>query len=871
MTTGSNPFAGRRFQDENGNPIVPGKQIGVGGGGTVCDVDGQPNSVVKIWHSDTIPEDADIKIRYMVNNPVTPELGANWRITWPQHAVFENGAIAGYIMPKLDYTLPWVAIIEYYNSAAAESRGEAQARDILIDDRVRIAQNLALGFRAVHEAGYVIGDVNQSNAEANRQNDVAFMDCDSYGFTDPVSGRTFSDNMAQDGYQAPEFQGDFVRTQEQDLFALAVLIFLLLTGSHPYRVTGQHAADYPTLTERVRAWLFPPADQTITTPQAYVDAWDTLTDKQKELFHRCFDKAHQGQPRPKPEDWVEALQELPTVAEPPPEPTPSPAPAPTSPGPAPAPSPRPRPAPTPTSPGPTPAPPPQPRPGPTPAPRPQPRPLPQFSQPGVALSDSPLVLLALAVLGYGALIPLTIFSEFRPWLWLSLMLVSALFFYFPVRRLFETPITRTRWIIIGVAAFPSAWFLLGLIGAALSVWPWWLWLGAGAATAFIFLVPARSAFSRSNVRRRWMMIGAGSLVTLLILSGLGAAGFREWEDWRWQRSLNAASSSSGASSGQGNAVNVAGAAGGSAQVPAAVPVVVPTDTPIPSPTETPIPPTETPPPPTATDIPLPTDTPVPPTSTPPPTATPIPTSVPVVAPPTPAPVLTVLPATANPGEIVAVKLTGFAPYTLVHDVSIQGFDILGDRNSINTDANGEALIEGIVVPAIMDTGIYPVLATVGSMTAVAGELAVIAPPPTATPPPYPDPALLAQRGPPPGHLSRAPGVQQYVSGCFVGAQTRQEYWMYLADWPSETLENARNTILLEFRKSIPKEELREVIPGKCYYVGPVMYQTDESVKRCPGTVYNAGCGSDDMVSSSFRVYITEGTLREITETPQFGN
>lgn len=475
--------------------------------------------------------------------------------------------------------------------------------------------------------------------------------------------------------------------------------------------------------------------------------------------------------------------------------------------------------------------------------------------------------MALAVFGYGALIPLTIFGEFRPWLWLSLMLVSALFFYFPVRRLFETPITRTRWIIIGVAAFPTAWFLLGLIGAALSVWPWWLWLGTAAATAFIFLVPARSAFSSPSVWRRRAMIGTASLVALLILGGLGAAGFRAWEDWQFQRSLDAAGGGSAAApAAAGNAALAGGgAASGSAQVPAAVPVIAPTDTPEPTPTETPVPPTDTPPPPTA----VPTEVPPPPTDVPLPTDTPIPPPTPTVE-VMPDPVLAVLPGAANPGEAVTVELSGFPPYTLVHQVTIQGFDVLGDR-TVNTDANGDARIDNIVVPVIMEAGIHEVWAAVGDLSAVVGQVAVVAIPPTPTPPAYPDPALLAQRGPPPGHLSRAPGVSQYVSGCFVGAQARQEYWLYLADWPSETLENARNPILLDFRKSIPKAELREVLPGKCYYVGPVTYQTDEAVKRCPGTVYDTGCGSDDLLSGSFRIYVTEGTLREITEAPQFGN
>ena len=249
MTTSSNPLAGRRFVDENGNPVVPGPELGVGGGGTVYEVDGQPDAALKIWHDNAIPEYADIKIRHMVNNPVIPELGASWRITWPRHLVTENGNIVGYVMPKLDYTLPWQAIIGYYNQSAARGTGANQGREIRIENRVRIASNLALGFKAVQDAGYVIGDINQSNAEANRLDDVALMDCDSYGFTDPATGRVFTDNYSQDGYQAPEFEDGFVRGPEQDRFGLAVLIFFLLTGSHPYLVTGRHADDYKTYSE----------------------------------------------------------------------------------------------------------------------------------------------------------------------------------------------------------------------------------------------------------------------------------------------------------------------------------------------------------------------------------------------------------------------------------------------------------------------------------------------------------------------------------------------------------------------------------------------------------------------------------------------
>ena len=206
MTSPANPLAGRRFQDENGAPVVPGPKLGEGGEGVVHLVDGQSGSVMKIWRPGRTPQDANAKIRYMTANPVAPELGATWRITWPQQMVMENGVIVGYTMPILNPNESWEAIVEYYNRRAAQNTGATQAREIQIDDRVRMALNLALGFRAVHDAGYVIGDVNEKNVEVNRQNDIAMVDCDSYGFTDPSTGRTFSNNMGRPEFQAPEAQ-----------------------------------------------------------------------------------------------------------------------------------------------------------------------------------------------------------------------------------------------------------------------------------------------------------------------------------------------------------------------------------------------------------------------------------------------------------------------------------------------------------------------------------------------------------------------------------------------------------------------------------------------------------------------------------------
>lgn len=309
-------LAKRRFHDENGNRITPGRKLGEGGEGTVFLVDGQPGSVLKIWHPGRTPQDAEARLSHLVRNPVRPDLGASWHITWPQHLIRENGVASGYTMPILDPGQSWEPIVDYYNRRAAQSTEQEQGRELRIDDRVRMARNLALGFRAVHAAGYVIGDVNEKNVEVNRQNDIAMVDCDSYGFTVSDTGRTFSNRMGRPEFQAPEVQGDYAnRSQDHDRFGLAVVIFHLLTGYHPYTVTNQ--PDYPQPGDRIKAWLFPPARRGVSAPDPYRAAWNALTSQQQELFRRCFDQRFHGQSRPTPEEWVEALLEMPDAVRPP--------------------------------------------------------------------------------------------------------------------------------------------------------------------------------------------------------------------------------------------------------------------------------------------------------------------------------------------------------------------------------------------------------------------------------------------------------------------------------------------------------------------------------------------------------------------------
>src|SRR5439155_19445245 len=94
------------------------------------------------------------------------------------------------------------------------------------------ARNLAVAMRALHQRGYVIGDLNESNILVSDTALVTLIDTDSFQVRDPQSGSVYRCPVGKPEYTPPELQGrsfaDCNRQVEHDLFGLAVLIYQLL-------------------------------------------------------------------------------------------------------------------------------------------------------------------------------------------------------------------------------------------------------------------------------------------------------------------------------------------------------------------------------------------------------------------------------------------------------------------------------------------------------------------------------------------------------------------------------------------------------------------------------------------------------------------
>ena len=924
------------YRDSSGNTVsIEDTALGSGGEGAVYRVVGNPRQVAKIWHNPTprAAEKIGVMVRYppVTQAPAPAPTGgglfgsrrntaptvAPSPFAWPQQLLYDGSNQAvGFLMPAVD--MDRFRESQAFFNPAARRRTEQDLNTTFNDSHLLgMARNLAEAVRQIHQAGHVIGDVNEKNILINARSEVIIVDIDAIQINDPDNGRLYRCMVGREDYTPPRLQGvnfgDRDREPNDDLFGLAILIFkLIMGGYHPYmsRIAPDDEDAITELGEKIKGELFPYNEDNSVPDEykqpvlQYQENWDNLRQEIKHLFCEAFDpfllRTAPQTPmgigeRPTPERWITALDRAIELlrqgvttqqsgqqrgSQRQPQATSQ--------------TTTPRTRQTQTQPQTQ-----QTRTRQQAQPQTQPQP-----QPSPTTSRRMRLALAAGATGVVAVI-------------VSWMFVGGFFFGSDsppplapaVAAPPAVPATATSPPPPTATSPPPATAQPAVAAAAAAA------TGAGASAPASAQEPLSLILSKAsavandtiNIEGRGFEPDAGIPVSSFTINGApldvtdasaqggvvqtGSTGAFVTEARLWPITLTAAAEQSE----ETYTVRVQDAQGNAME--SVIAIASPTLT-LSSETARPLDGVTI----SGENWPLSTrsrefqvhisiDG----------NTYPVPidhngrfthevqlsneialgATHDVVAAldghgghveaaggfNTPGPVINLSSEMAAPGDAITVQLANLHLDTPVHEISISGINLLGNLNP-STDHQGNAVIDGLLIPSISE-GFHDIRVVVGTETMLF-PLAVLPDPATPTPPPYPDPVLLEQRGSLPGQLARAPGADQYVSGCFVGTEPRQKHWIYLADRPSDTLESARNTIILEFHKSIAPSDLRELIPGKCYYVGPVTYQTDDSERRCPGTVYGTSC-YDSMVSSSYRIYTTGGTLREITEVPEFGN
>ena len=292
--------------DAQGQELSLGSELGRGGEATVFSLSNEPSKVVKLYHQ---PSETRIKkLEAMIANaPQDPTAGTeHLSLAWPQNLVFDGiGQGVGFIMPYIDNqnSLP---LHQLYNPKARRQR----AAGITWHYLVRIARNLCAVVAALHRAGYVIGDLNESNILVTDRALVSLVDCDSVQVRD--GPKLYRCLVGKGEYTAPELQDKAFQTvtrrPKHDTFALAVLLFLLLMeGVHPFAGVYRGEGEPPSTVEAIRSRRSAFFGAGMLEPAPGAPAFDSLPREIRGLFRRAFSTRFN---RPSATGWQGALEKL---------------------------------------------------------------------------------------------------------------------------------------------------------------------------------------------------------------------------------------------------------------------------------------------------------------------------------------------------------------------------------------------------------------------------------------------------------------------------------------------------------------------------------------------------------------------------------
>lgn len=300
-----------RLEGKTTEITLDGPLLGRGGEASVYALPGRTDLAAKIYHNPT--EEHAGKLAAMLAAPpvAPPERGQHGTVAWPTGRLLEpgeSGRVVGYLMPRIDDAhLIW----EFYNPGVRREIGPRFHHGSLL----RTARNLAAVVRTLHECGYVLGDLNESNVLVTPQTLVTLIDVDS--FQAPGKDRLYRCRVGRPEYTPPELQGasfaDVDRLPQHDTFALAVLIFqLLMQGVHPFAGTSAEESEENSIAARIAsgAWPYAWTRTGLVQPSPHAPPWHMLPPSVQELLHRCFEDAH-AEPdlRPTAAQWQHALEE----------------------------------------------------------------------------------------------------------------------------------------------------------------------------------------------------------------------------------------------------------------------------------------------------------------------------------------------------------------------------------------------------------------------------------------------------------------------------------------------------------------------------------------------------------------------------------
>ena len=294
--------------------ITLGAMINRGGAaGRIYLVKNFPQVVAKIFHNRSKSATNRQKLEAMLHNlphfPPAIKNGVEYvQIAWPEAVLDdENGFCVGYLMPlvKMDEA---VSLDHLMQKAIRKKLGLSEKYSY----RIFAAYNVTSMVAALHRAGHYIVDLKPSNVSVYKDSMmVAMVDCDGFSIKGEKEGVRYPAEFVSEEYIYPEgmSQSCDEMGEEQDKFALAVMIFKLLNnGIHPFSGTPRKDVEMLTIQNRIEQYhyaygLWP---DTYQAPHPY-SLHEYFDPKTLEMFERAFVR---GGKRPSAEEWQNHLKYL---------------------------------------------------------------------------------------------------------------------------------------------------------------------------------------------------------------------------------------------------------------------------------------------------------------------------------------------------------------------------------------------------------------------------------------------------------------------------------------------------------------------------------------------------------------------------------
>ncbi|MFM6038872.1 MAG: protein kinase domain-containing protein [Sphaerospermopsis kisseleviana] len=264
--------------------------------------------LAKIYHSPT-PERMEKLAAMIAHAPKEPNSHLNHiSFAWPNSSLKDDkGDYVGFLMPEVK---GGKELINIYNPQLRKSL------KLEIDWRFlhTTALNIASIIAALHEAGYVLGDIKPQNILVNNRALPSIIDTDSFQVKNPKNGKVYRCLVGSEGYTPPELIGEDFSSIEQteihDRFRLAIIIYqLLFGGNSPFQGIWTGGGETPEVNELIKhgIWLY--SQNSLIEHVERTIPMIIVHPAIRECFLRCFNDGYKNPHlRPTAKEWLEVLR-----------------------------------------------------------------------------------------------------------------------------------------------------------------------------------------------------------------------------------------------------------------------------------------------------------------------------------------------------------------------------------------------------------------------------------------------------------------------------------------------------------------------------------------------------------------------------------